>query len=112
MARSSARRNRVRLYIPTQDIEGTSVDSSRALQEAQTLFARLFGGSTLFEATGSYVAESGALIVEDVRVIESYCTDNEYRAGIQQVRSLGRRIKLELGQEAIALVRNDVMEFL
>jgi len=112
LAVQTARRNKVRLYVPSKDRHGKRINNRKVAVEAEALFARLLGGCTRFEARGTYFSETGTVIRERIKIVESACTNDELAEHLPAVQAFAEQIKLELKQETIALEINNVLEFI
>ena len=111
MAVNTTRRNKVRLYVPSKDRHGKRISNRKVAAAAERLFSRCFGGCTCFAARGVYSSETGTLIKERIRIVESSCTDNELAQHLPDVRAFAEQMKSKLRQEAVALEINNRLEF-
>jgi len=111
MAVKTERRNKVRLYIPSKGRHGKRISNRKVAATAEELFSRCFGGCTCFEARGVYFGETGTLIKERIRIIESNGTDNELAQHLPDVRAFAEQMKSKLRQETVALEINNMLEF-
>lgn len=72
---------------------------------------KLFGGVTITESIGGYVADDGSLIVESVYLCKSF-TDNISPESIAQVHAIAEKIKLELSQESVSIEIDNTLDFI
>lgn len=101
----------IKLYIPsTKDID-KAADNGAYITEALELFGQLFGGATSYDASGAWVSQSHGLVVEAVKIVESYATSEAVAGGIESVLRLALKIKRELNQEAVSLEYDNRLYF-
>lgn len=67
-------------------------------QEIAETMTRRYGGATMTNATGYYMADSGAIIREPVIIVESYVLDN--RDPEPLARTLAQHIRRRMSQES------------
>jgi len=79
-------------------------------QTLQTL-SELFGGATAFPAKGAYVSEDGALIKEDVIVVEALCEKQDAHFQADQVMDLAAQICEVMSQECVLVQIDGVGHF-
>ena len=91
----------VQLYIP----EGNSEVEKRVY----TFFSERFGGSTVFDALGCWTSPVDGLVREHVRIVKSYCTEDQLKRCIEEVINEAEVVKSLLHQEAVALEVNNKM---
>ena len=102
----------VKLYIPSTDHVSEHTDNSRYIREALELFSTLFGGATSYDAMGSWVSNERGLVVEAVKIVESYATKEQVTAGIAKVIAYAEKIKHEMNQEAVSLEYDNKLYFI
>lgn len=95
----------IRLYLPsTFDVSG-EVDKDYhqyLLTKVCKIFGRRFGGFTMTEATGGWVAQDGQLVTEKITIIASKC-DGLTPARLRFARRVAVLVKYLLKQEAVSL---------
>lgn len=78
-------------------------DNSDYIRRALVLFSDLFGGATSYDAAGAWNSTQLGLIVESVKIVESYATKEAIQSGLVKVIEYAKLIKSELKQEAVSL---------
>lgn len=101
----------IRLYIPTTINISEKADTATYLDKALHLFSRLFGGSTSYDAKGSWVSNQN-LVIESVQIVESYATKEQVARGLEEVIRFAHKIKTELKQEAVSLEYDNKLYFI
>lgn len=97
----------VRVYVPsTSDID-TSIDTSAVLTKVQTELTALFGGSTTFDAIGTWASPTAGLVKESVKIVQAHTDEATLKAAIGSVIDLAEAIKVELAQDAVAIEVNN-----
>ena len=96
----------IKVYLPGTINVDQEIDNTRYVDIALNLFSGLFGGSTKYEAIGTWIGVKG-LIKERINVIESYCTEKQLKDNINEVIEFCEKLKYELNQEAISLEVNN-----
>jgi len=104
---------KVSLYIP-----GTVNVNEAASQElidgwvtaAHTFLAGLFGGATSLRALGSYIANDGTLVTENITVIYAYASKVS-NSQILSILDFVHGLKTESGQESIGVEVNGTLYF-
>ncbi len=96
----------IKVYIPGTINVDQEIDNSKYIDIALNLFSGLFGGSTKYEAIGTWIGEKG-LVKERINVIESYCTEKQLKDNISEVIEFCEKLKYDLNQENISLEVNN-----
>jgi hypothetical protein len=95
----------IRLYVPgtvTITVGATEVQEATVL-EVMDRFAGWFGGATSYRAQGAWKSPIAGLVIEDVVIVEAYASSDAVEAHLPNVLYLCEQIKMEMGQEAVAL---------
>lgn len=102
----------IKLYIPSTVNTSKQIDNSEWVKKTLTLFSGLFGGSTSYDAMGSWVSNKEGLIVEKITIVESYATREQVEKGLEQVVQYAKSLKNEFKQEAISLEYDNRLYFI
>lgn len=106
--------NRVTFYVPSTknvDTPLSGAESDALIERVERVFAATFGGCTTTQGIGSYVANNGDLIREQVTLVTSY-HDKTTQDALAIVIPLAQVIKTEYGQESILIETNDGVDFI
>ena len=98
--------NNIKVYIPGTINVNREIDNSKYIDIALNLFSGLFGGSTKYEAIGTWIGVKG-LIKEKINIVESYCTEKQLKENISEVIEFCEKLKYDLNQENISLEVNN-----
>ena len=92
----------------SKTLDGSAADKlvSRGLR----FLSESFGGATVLTARGSWVAQDGKVIIEQLTIVYAF-TPRLTRAKLRTVKQFALTLKAELGQEAVALEINDKLFF-
>ncbi|EBA18418.1 hypothetical protein RSK20926_11884 [Roseobacter sp. SK209-2-6] len=90
---------KVELIIPALDNDGS--DNSAVIEAAIKSFCKLYGGATVYEASGYWVNDAGHLYEDAVKVLVSAATKKEEAK--EQLRGLAREVLAVTDQEAVFL---------
>lgn len=93
----------VRVYVPSTVDVSVEAETTEQVEDTKRLLAGWFGGATAYRAVGSWVSATGALVDEDVTIVEAYCTEAQLQDHIGEVLGHARHLKKVLSQEAIAI---------
>lgn len=104
--------SRITLYIPATKNVDQEIDNAEYVDQAASLLADLFGGSTSTPALGYWLSQSGGLVREKTTLVFAYCSDIDLQEKIDEVIDFCIALKLELKQEAISLEINGEMYFI
>ena len=74
--------------------------------------SNLFGGSTSYNAIGTFISSKKKLIKEEVTICESYCTTEDFKKSINDVVDYCENLKDEMKQEAVSLEVNNELYFI
>lgn len=88
---------KVELIIPTNDNDGS--DNAEIIKSAITDLCKLYGGATVYNASGYWVNDEGRLYEDEVKVLVSAATDKE--AAKAELHNLARDILDLTDQEAV-----------
>lgn len=105
---------KVKLYIPSKDNRGailSPIDRDTMLRNASIVFCQNFGGATMTDGQGIYQAQSGEIIAESVKILESSVKrlSVESRHAIQ---ALALDVKETLRQESVMVEFGATAEFI
>lgn len=92
----------VALYVPTTHAIDQPIDTSRYVNLVAKFFAVWFGGSTVSEVQGYYLADSGVLVKEKAFRVYAF-TDSIDETTKQRILGLATLIKTRLAQESVAV---------
>ena len=102
----------VRVYIPSRDFRGRKINNKKMVHKMSGLFARLFGGYTIFRSQGGWQSESGEIIEEDIILVESYASRVGFDERLKAVQVIILDFKSKYQQESIALNINNTLYLL
>lgn len=103
--------SKVTLYIPATKNVDQEIDNAEYVDQAASLLADLFGGSTSTPALGYWLSQSG-LVREKTTLVFAYCSDLDLQEKIDNVIDFCESLKKELQQEAVSLEINGEMYFI
>ena len=101
----------VAVYVPSNS-QGHKFDNRPTVRKVSKELARLFGGSTSYQARGSWLNDKGRLINEDITIVKSYCNQALFAKYKKQVIRLGNSLKHDLNQDAISLEFNNTLRII
>lgn len=105
---------KVTFYVPSTKNVGDKLTKSERralLTRVESTFSRAFGGATSTQGIGSYVANDGRLIRENITLVTSY-HGLETADALAIVIPLAEAIKTEYGQESIAIETESGIDFI
>ena len=102
----------IKVYVPSTNHVDQVTDTSKYVDEGLTQLSSYFGGSTNYEAIGSWNSQDKGLVKEKVTIVESYGTKEQMEAHIGHVIEFCEYLKKELNQEAISLEYDNKLYFI
>jgi hypothetical protein len=93
--------NQIEIFVPTTIAVSAHADTALWQEAAKKLLANLFGGFTVFQTTGGYVANNGELVQETIFVVTSFTDDTKLARYAPIVRGFCRNMARALGQESV-----------
>jgi hypothetical protein len=104
----------IEIFVPTTVSVSLHADTSLWLNKVKTVLASLFGGFTVYQTIGGYVANNGELVQETIFVVTSFADDKKAKRFAGIVRGLARNMAHELGQESVMyrVLSLDTVEFI
>jgi hypothetical protein len=72
----------------------------------------LFGGATGYACYGAWISREGSLVKERVTICESFCTEQQLEASIDDIYDYCVTLRESLAQEAVSLEVNGVLHFI
>jgi hypothetical protein len=102
----------VKIYIPGTVNVNHKTNNQKYIDLALNLFSGCFGGSTKYQAIGTWISPGSGLIKERINIIESYCTENDLKNNIDIIIEFCKKLKYELNQENISLEINNKLYFI
>lgn len=97
----------VRVYLPSRDFSGEKINNEEMIQKMSELFARLFGGCTIFPAKGVWLSKNGQTIFEEITLMESYADGVGFEECLKAVLLTVLDFKVRYNQESMALTVNN-----
>ena len=102
----------IKLYIPsTKDVDAEA-DNSAYITGALELFSACFGGATSSDHIGAWASPVKGLVLEGVKIVESYATREQIEASLKLVIEYAQKMKAELSQEAVSLEYDNKLYFI
>jgi len=98
--------HQIAAFIPTTTGVNQAADNREVVQRTLAYFSRLFGGATSSQVEGAWHSEAVGVVSERVFLVVSYITEAELGLYADDVIDFIRGIKIELGQEAMAVEIN------
>ena len=102
----------IKLYIPSTNDVNKAVDNSEQVDKVLTLFSKMFGGATSYNAVGAWQSDTKGLIKEKVKIVQSYATAEQVEQYIDKVIEYAETLKKEMSQEAISLEYDNKLYFI
>lgn len=99
----------VAVYVPST-IYNKFVDNTEYVDRVSKELSEMFGGATAYNAQGNYVADSGELITESVKIVKAYA-EKVTGEMAKKVISLAKWIKEEMQQECVSVEYNGKLMF-
>lgn len=90
---------KMELIIPTHDNDGS--DNARVIESAITSFCGLFGGATVYDASGYWTNDAGRLFEDQVKVIVSAAPNGGEATAEDDLRELAQMVLDATDQEAV-----------
>jgi hypothetical protein len=104
--------NNIRVYVPSTFDVDNKIDNKKQVNKTLKELSNLFGGSTSYNAIGTFISSKKKLIKEDVTICESYCTSKDFKKSINDVVDYCEKLKNEMKQEAVSLEINNELYFI
>ena len=98
--------HQIAAFIPTTTAVDQPADTREVVQRTLTYFSELFGGATSSQGEGAWNSEVSGVVNERVHLVVSYITESELSLHADDVIDFIKKIKAELGQEAMAIEIN------
>lgn len=98
------------LFVPSKSNEYKPVCQTYYVDVVCKKFCQLFDGYTLTDSTGGYVDSRGALVQENIKQVKSFMP--ALTSSIElELFTLADKLRVEMGQECIALEISGSMYF-
>lgn len=96
---------KVAVYVPSTmyNVPMTNEEHAQAVTVAVDDLTSILGGTTSYKAKGSYKADNGEIIKEDVTVVQANCTEDDFNLAVTTVIALANHLKTEYKQEAVSI---------
>jgi hypothetical protein len=94
----------ISVIIPSKDSRGEKINHGEMLLELSNLFARLYGGYSIFPGIGFWLSESGIVIQEDILKLQAFTNEIGFNESLKEVELFVLNMKIKYQQEAIAIV--------
>ena len=104
--------SKITVYVPATNGVNEATDNTQQVKRSAALLSELFGGATSTPALGYWLSPMAGLVAENTTVVFAYASDTALQEHIGKVVDLCEGLKVEMGQEAIALEINGEMYFI
>lgn len=101
---------RTAIIVPSttnKDEKISRADFQKRINETRAFLSRKNGGYTSVRGVGGYVKQDGGLVKENVAVVESYTTKQDFVKNKKAVESFLKRKGREWGQESMGYEHED-----
>lgn len=95
--------HQIAAFIPTTVGVDRPADTSATVQQTLAFFTARFGGATAARAQGAWHSASAGIVSEEVHLVTSHTTQDALGRHLDEVIEHMKRLKVELGQEAMAI---------
>ena len=105
--------NRVAVYVPST-VDAATADAAAAEKMTENVAAelsQLFGGATISLAAGAWVSADFGLIREDIKIVYSYCSNEQLEKFAPDILRIAEHVKREMSQEAVSVEVNNNLYF-
>lgn len=104
--------SKITVYVPATNGVSESTDNTEQVKRTASLLADCFGGSTSTAALGYWLSPAAGLVAEATTIVFAYAADKDLQDHIGRVVDHCEALKVEMGQEAVALEINGEMYFI
>ena len=104
--------SKITVYVPATNGVNQEADNTEQVRRTASLLADCFGGSTSTAALGYWLSPAAGLVAEKTTIVFAYAADKDLQEHIEEVVTHCEALKVEMGQEAIALEINGEMYFI
>ena len=104
----------VAIYVPSTVNVNIAASAEKIADVTRFVCAKLasrFGGSTVTQATGYWVSETGEIVEDKIQIVKSHY-DCEESAAVTYAREIAEFVKQALTQEAVTLETNEGIDFI
>lgn len=103
--------SKVAIYVPSTLNVNEQTDNTEQVLQIIRKLSQLFGGATASDAVGGWVAENGQTVIEQVKIVYSFCTSDQLKENFCEILQICEDLKNEMSQEAITLEINGQVKF-
>lgn len=103
--------HKVTVYVPSTVDVNKPVDNSAQVERVAAALSGWFGGATSTPALGYWLSPASGLVAEKTVVVFAYAAEADLEAHIGDVVELAESLKVEMGQEAVAVEIDGEMYF-
>lgn len=104
--------SKITVYVPATSSVSEATDNTEQVKRTASLLADCFGGSTSTAALGYWLSPAAGLVAEATTIVFAYAADKDMQKHIGRVVDHCEALKVEMGQEAVALEINGEMYFI
>lgn len=103
--------SKVEVFVPGTTGVSEITDTSSYVEQTARYLSEWFGGSTVTENKGYYVADNGELIIEPIFIVWAFCSTKQLEKFAPKVIAWAEKMCKELRQESVGVVINHQMLF-
>lgn len=97
---------KVALYVPSTLDRTKATDNTQEVQQAARWMAKHFGGCTTLQASGYWIDDAGALVVERPMVVYSFAPVDVVTLAVADLWAYAEQLRERMGQDCISLEIN------
>ncbi|NBK77321.1 hypothetical protein D5272_01630 [bacterium D16-76] len=104
--------SKVTVYVPATTAVNQAVDNTVQVKKVASALSGWFGGATSTPALGYWLSPVSGLVAEKTTVVFAYTSEADLETHCEELVDLCEALKVEMGQEAVALEINGEMIFI
>lgn len=104
--------SKITVYVPATNGVNQEADNTEQVKRIASLLADCFGGSTSTAALGYWLSPAAGLVAEKTTIVFAYADDKDLQEHIEKVVTHCEALKVEMGQECVALEINSDLYFI
>lgn len=104
--------HKVTVYVPSTVDVDKAVDNTAQVERVAASLSGWFGGATSTPALGYWLSPAAGLVAEKTTVVFAYAAEADLEAHVGDVVELAEALKIDMGQEAVAVEIDGEMYFI
>lgn len=100
------------IYVPTTYEVDKKINNKPFVKIISSKMAELFGGATIYNADGAWLAKNKKLVNEKITIVKSYCDNDTFIKNEGKIKKIAYWLCEAMKQEAVSVETSQGLQFI